>query len=140
MDLKKLSDAALVTYIQEFSRCGDRLNEKRARALEELSERYEVEVFSVAMNLTSDEDSSREVVEEVMGRICRDIDHCNDKDINAYIHSLSYDAALAKLVAGRALGGSFKQLFSIGQALVAEGATAKEPTDDKSEVSGIQEI
>lgn len=137
MDLKKLSDAALVAYIQEISLAGDRLDERRTRALEELSLRYEVEVFSIAMNLTSDEDSSREVVEEVMGRLCRDIDHCNDKDINAYIHSLSYDAALAKLVAGRALGGSFKQLFSIGQALVTEGSPNKNSSDDKSKISGM---
>jgi DNA-directed RNA polymerase specialized sigma24 family protein len=102
--------------------------------LVELISRHEVEIFTVASNLTGDDNAAREVVEEVFVRLYRELSSFDGANFSQFVHGLAYDASLSRLVAGRALGGSFAQLFSIGQALVEGNENAN--ADDPAEFTG----
>jgi hypothetical protein len=67
-------------------------------SLEKLIKRYEVLVFTLAMHLTSDEESARKVVADVFVRLGREHHTIKEEPLDSIIHRFTYDAAIPLLL------------------------------------------
>lgn len=77
-----------------------------------LIEKYEVTVFTLAMNLTGDECVSRDVVEEVFVRLANEINGADSETTELMLHRFTYDAALTRLLGSIPLNAApFEQEF-----------------------------
>ena len=94
--------------------------EGNEEALERVISEYEVPVYNIAVHLTSDEASAREVVEEVFIRLYRDLPEYFTDSLESAIHQLAYEVALEKL-----LGRINKHVAEVDELVVnADGAAS----------------
>ena len=85
------------------------------KSIEELIEKHELQVFTLAMHLTSSESSAAEVVEEVFIRLAKELHTHVGADIEQVVHQYTYDAAIGRLLSRAQMDDSsdlsFSQLF-----------------------------
>lgn len=83
--------------------------------LEDIVERYEVTVFTLAMHLLSDEELAKKVVIDVFIRFSHEGHKHSEKPLDEVIHRFSYDAALQYLL-GK-IGSAVDTSVTIGNLL-----------------------
>ncbi len=66
--------------------------------LEDIVQRYEVTVFTLAMHLLGDEELAKKVVIDVFIRFSHEGHRYSEKPLDEVIHRFSYDSALQYLV------------------------------------------
>ena len=87
------------SYAQNDNLDSDLQEDGPVSSVEQLLQKYQLTVFTLAMHLLNDKRVAQSVVEEVFLLLSKnDTLPTEDKDITSLIHATTYDVALAELV------------------------------------------